>query len=159
MNRLLCAWLALASISCGAGRIEPTKFEGVDRAARALRLELQTPVDSGWTRIPALLERLQTEIAALNGRTGGRREAAVLDAYAAATESCRHLLRFQRLEREAVGGMVLLTGATRPIASRAGLPTESRGGGRWVDRTAAMRTFAERAATELDQANRLLAAR
>jgi len=55
--------------------------------------------------------------------------------------------------------MLLLTGANRPIASRYGLPMESRGGGRWVDRTAAMRTFAEKAATELDRAGELLTVR
>src|SRR5690348_13370750 len=125
MNRWWCAWLALASISCGAAPIDPAKFEGVDRAARALRLELRMPVESGPAQTPALLDRLQREIAALNGRTNGRREAAVLDAYVTAAASCRDLLRFARLDREVVGGMVLLTGRNRPIALSAGLPTET----------------------------------
>jgi len=159
MTRRWCAWLAIASIACGAAPIEPAKFESADRAARAIRRELQTPIDSGAARIPALVERLQTEIAALKPRTRGRREVAVLAAYAAAAESYLYLLRFQRLDRETVDGMLLLTGANRPIASRYGLPMESRGGGRWVDRTAAMRTFAEKAATELDRAGELLTVR
>ena len=152
----VAAWVELVCAACADPAIDAAKFQAVDRAARSVQLELHT-IDSS-SRIAQLIERLQLEVAALEGRATGRREAEVLNAYAAAAESYRYLLRFHRLDREEVGGKVLLTGANRPIASRYELPIESRGGGRWVDRTAAMRTFAGRAATELDHANRLLLA-
>jgi hypothetical protein len=154
----VAASAALVCAACADSPIDAAKFQAVDRAARSVQLELTTSSDSGSPRIAQLIERFQAEVAALDGRASGQREARVVSAYAAAGESYRYLLRFHRLEREAVGGKVLLTGANRPIASRYELPTESRGGGRWVDRTTAMRTFAERAATELDHANQLLAA-
>ena len=108
--------MALSGAACADAPIDPARFQGIDRAARSVQLGLNTSAES--PRIPELLEHFQNEIAALDGRTSGRREAAALDTYASAAESFRYLLRFQRLDRETVGGMVLLTGANRPIAAR-----------------------------------------
>jgi hypothetical protein len=110
----------------------------------------------GSSRFPELLRQFQAETAALNGRTHGRNETILLKAYADANDSYRYFLRFQALERDAVGGMVLLSGPNRPIASRFGLPTENRGGGRWVNRKTAMRVFIDQAEAELTHASRVL---
>jgi hypothetical protein len=83
----------------------------------------------------------------------------VLDAYRRAYENYEYFLRFKLLEREAVEGMVLLTGRNRPIASRYELPMESRGGGRWVNRQEAMRVFSDQAEREITAAATLLTGR
>jgi hypothetical protein len=159
MNRLLCVWVVFGSIACSNPTLDRVQFEAVDRAGQSLRLDVNTNEGLGSSRFPELLEQFHAEIAALDGRTTGRSEAAALGAYAAASESYGYLLRFQRLDRDAVGGMVLLTGSNRPVASRYGLPMETRGGGRWVNRRTAMKMFAEQAEAELSNANRLLSGR
>jgi hypothetical protein len=109
----------------------------------------------GSSQFSMLLQRLEREISALHGRTNGRQEADVLDAYTSAAEAYRYFGRFQLLERDAVKGMVLLSGSNRPVASRYGFPMESRGGGRWVDRKAAMRTLSEHADVAVRHAREL----
>jgi hypothetical protein len=52
--------------------------------------------------------------------------------------------------------MVLLRGSNRPVASRYGLAMEERGGGRWVNRSIAMKVFREEAVRELGMATSLL---
>ena len=136
--------------------LNPAKFQAVERAGQLLQQDVRAAGGRGSSRFPELLEQFQGEIAALDGRTNGRNEADALKAYVAARDSYGYFLRFQRLDRDAVGGMVLLTGANRPIASRYELPMENRGGGRWVNRIAAMETFIEKAEAELNTASRLV---
>jgi hypothetical protein len=79
----------------------------------------------------------------------------VLDAYSCCRD-LQLLLRFKLLDGEAVGGMVLLRGSNRPVASRYGLAMEERGGGRWVNRNNAMKVFRRSRARELSMAASLL---
>jgi hypothetical protein len=159
MKGMLCAWTVLGCIACGVPALDGTKFQAVDRAGQLLRRDVNATNDLGSSRFPELLRRFQSEIAALDGRTHGRNEADLLKAYAAASDSYRYFLGFQALERDAVGGMVLLSGPNRPIASRYGLPMENRGGGRWVNRKTAMRMFIDQAEAELTHAGMVLDAR
>ena len=75
----------------------------------------------------------------------GMRLTVVGQAYAEAAEGYKYFLRFRDLDRDAVGGMVLLRGSNRPVAPRFGIPFEERGGGRRVNRKTAMSLFAARA--------------
>jgi hypothetical protein len=147
----------LSCFACVNNGIDRNKFGGVDASADALRAEVSQSGGSGSSRFPELLTRFRTEIAALDGRTAGSRERAVLSAYAHAAEAYEYFWRFELLEREAIGGMVLLRGRNRPIASRYQLPMANRGGGRWVRRQDAMKTFSDRAERELTTAVALLA--
>lgn len=159
MKQWLCMWAAVASVSCLAcagPAINKAKFQAVDRAGQLLQQDVRAAGGRDSSQFPDLLERFQGEIVALDGRTNGRNEADALKAYGAARDSYAYFLRFQRLDRDAVGGMVLLTGANRPVASRYGLPMENRGGGRWVNRKIAMETFIEKAEAELNKASRMV---
>jgi hypothetical protein len=159
MKGLLCAWAVLGCIGCGVPTLDRTKFQAVDRAGQLLRRDLNATNGLGSSRFPELLRQFQTEIAALDGRTHGRNEADLLNAYAAASDSYRYFLRFQAFEGDSVGGMVLLSGANRPVASRYGLRMENRGGGRWVNRRTAMRVFVDKAEADLTKADRLVSGR
>ena len=150
-------WIAymLGSLAC-ASSVDPTKFQDVTAAANALRADLNHGGADGSPQFDGLLQRFRSEISALEDRTSGRREGAVLDAYRRASENYQYFLRFKLLEREAVGGMVLLSGRNRPIASRYELPMDNRGGGRWVNRKEAMRVFSDLAEREITTAASLL---
>jgi hypothetical protein len=156
VKAVLCAYAVLGCIACGVPTLDQAKFQAVDRAGQSLRLDVNATNGLGSTRFPELLRQFQAEIAALNGRTHGRNETNLLKAYADANDSYRYFLRFQALERDAVGGMVLLSGPYRPVASRYGLPMENRGGGRWVNRKTAMRMFIDKAEAELTHASMVL---
>jgi hypothetical protein len=147
----------LGCVACDNSRIDAAKFTDVNAAASALKDDLN---DSGGDspQFVDLLKQLRLEISALENRTRGSGETAVLKAYAGAAEAYGHLLRFRLLETEAVGEMVLLRGANRPIASRYQLAMENRGGGRWVNRKDAMKVFRNHAERELTKAANLLAA-
>ena len=97
------------------------------------------------------LATLGVEIAAVEGRVHGRREKAALASFVAAAEAYKNFLRFRDSDADA-GGMVLLRGASRPIALRYQLPIVERGGGRWVRKTTALDTFRARADTALADA-------
>jgi hypothetical protein len=156
VNRALSVCVALGCVACGTATIDRAKTQAVDRAGQLLRQDVSATGGMGSPRFPELLQQFHAEITALHGRTHGRNEANVLKAYAAANDSYRYFFRFQALERDAVGGMVLLSGPNRPIASRYGLAIENRGGGRWVNRKTAMSMFIERADAELTNATRLV---
>lgn len=156
--RALCIGLVVACIGCANPPLEPQKFDGVDYAALAVQTDIKTTAGSGSTQFPALLHAFEAELSRLERRTSGTREAAAAEAFAAAAEAYRYLLRFKLLERDAVGGMVLLSGANRPIASRFKFPMENRGGGRWVNRRTAMTILSDSADAALVDAHKLLAA-
>ena len=103
MKGLLCAWAVLGCIGCGVPTLDRTKFQAVDRAGQLLRRDLNATNGLGSSRFPELLRQFQTEIAALDGRTHGRNEADLLNAYAAASDSYRYFLRFQAFEVDSVG--------------------------------------------------------
>jgi len=154
---VLCAACLVSCLACVTNGIDRNKFRGVDASAEALRADVSQSGGSGSSRFPELLKRFRSEVAALDGRTAGSRERAVLSAYANAADAYEHFSRFKLLEREAIGGMVLLTGRNRPIASRYQLPMENRGGGRWVHRQDAMKILSDHAERELTIAATLLA--
>jgi hypothetical protein len=154
--RRLIAVSVLVSMSCANPPVDPKKFDAVDGAARAVQSDLTENDGNGSSPLSMLLQHLEREVAALDGRTNGRQEAAVLRAYASATEAYKYVLRFQLLERDAVKGMVLLSGSNRPIASRYGFPMENRGGGRWVNWKAALKILSDKADADLADAQRLL---
>jgi hypothetical protein len=143
-------------VACGNDNLDRAKFDNLVAAGIALEMDLSGSDGAGSIRFPDLLKGFDDEIVALDGQVSGRRETAVLAAFATTREAYRYFRRFRDLDADAVQGMVLLKGANRPLASRYGLPMESRGGGRWVDRRFAMKVFADRAATEFSNARGLL---
>jgi hypothetical protein len=155
MKRALAVLNVLGCLACGNSGVDQKKFDALNVAAKALQVDANASGGAS-THFAELLQQFQAEIAALNGRTRGRNEAAILNIYAAANDSYSYCLRFQRLDRDAVGGMVLLSGANRPVAARYALPTENRGGGRWVNRKIAMQMFVDKGEAELKKANRLV---
>jgi hypothetical protein len=136
--------------------MDTTKFTNVTAAADALRADLTASGGAGSPQLVDLLKRFRLEISALEDRSAGSREKAVLKAYAGASEAYGYFLRFKVLDAEAVGEMVLLRGSNRPVASRYQLPMENRGGGRWVNRRDAMKVFRDQAEQELTTATNLL---
>jgi hypothetical protein len=102
------------------------------------------------------LKGFETAIADADRRVSGGREKAALRSYADAAQTYRYFRRFRDLDRDAIGGMVLLRGSNRPVAFRYAIPFEERGGGRWVNRKKAMDIFAAKAAAELAAASRLV---
>jgi hypothetical protein len=139
--------------------VDATKFDRAGAAAAALRMDVANSGAEGSARFDELLKQFRAEIAALQERTSGRREQAVLEAYRRAYENYDYFRRFKVLERDAVGGMVLLRARNRPIASRYKLPMENRGGGRWVNRKDAMKVFSDQAEREMTTAASLLSAK
>jgi len=155
--RAWCVVCVLGGVACDDSRIDAAKFTDVTAAASALKDDVNES-ERGSPQFVDLLKQLRLEISALEDRTAGSGETAVLKAYAGAAEAYGYLLRFKLLETEAVGGMVLLRGANRPAASRYQLAMENRGGGRWVNRKDAMKVFRDHAERELATAAKLLAA-
>jgi hypothetical protein len=150
---ILGVWVC---VSCGDGSIDATKFVEVDAAARALESDLIDSGGTGSAGFGALLKRFHAELSALEARTRGRGEEAVLDAYVRAYDNYQYFLRFKLLEQDAVSGMVLLRGRNRAIASRYRLAMQNRGGGRWVNREDAMKVFSDQADREVTMATNLL---
>jgi hypothetical protein len=155
VNRAFAIASLTACIGCSGAGIDPKKFEAVDAAGQALRAEAHSG-DVGSTRLEDRLKGFETAIADAGRRVGGGREKAALRAYADAAQTYRYFRRFRDLEGDAIGGMVLLRGANRPVALRYAIPFEERGGGRWVDRRKAMDLFAAKADAELAAASRLV---
>lgn len=147
---------ALGCLACGESSVDATKFENANAAAGALRADVTDSGAEGSPQFDELLNRFRAEISALEDRTSGRRENAVLEAYRRVYENYQYFLRFKRLEQDAVNGMVLLRAGNRPIASRYQLPMENRGGGRWVNRKNAMKVFSDQAERETTTAANLL---
>ena len=142
--RTMAAGLLLACLACSASTLDPQKFEALRTDAQSVQADIRSG-DGSSSRLPELLRRLDAEIAATGRRVTGRQEHAALAAYADAAEAYRYVLRFRNLDRETIGGMLLLRGSNRPIALRYQVPFEERGGGHWVSRTTAMDTFARSA--------------
>lgn len=159
LRRTLCAVSVLVCASCGESRIDATKFSRVNATAAALKSAATDEGGSGSPEFGDVLMRFREEISVLEARISGRGEASVLAAYERAAENYQYFLRFERLDRDAVAGMVLLTGPNRAIASRYKLTMENRGGGRWVDRVDAMKVFSDQAERELATASQLLGAK
>ena len=157
-TKLPLVWLAISVfVACGNDNLDRAKFDKLVAAGIALEMDLSVSAGTGSTRFPGLLEEFDAEIATLDGQVSGRKETAVLEAFATTRDAYRYFRRFRDLDADAVQGMVLLRGANRPLASRYGLPMESRGAGRWVDRRLAMKVFADRAAAAFSNARGLLA--
>jgi hypothetical protein len=159
VKRVLCAIGVLGCLACGTSRVDGTKFNRAGAAATALRMDVANSGAQGSARFDELLKQFRGEIAALQERTSGRREQAVLEAYRRAYENYDYFRRFKVLEHDAFGGMVLLRARNRPIASRYKLPMENRGGGRWVNRKDAMKAFSDQAVREMTTAANLLSAK
>ena len=155
MNRVFAIASLTACLACGGSSIDPTKFAAVDAAAQALRAEAHTS-DAGSARLDDRLKGFEVAIADADRRVSGRHEKAALRSYADAAQTYRYFRRFRDLDRDAIGGMVLLRGANRPVALRYAIPFEERGGGRWVERKRAMELFAAKADSELAAASRLV---
>jgi len=140
MNRGFAIASLAACIACSGSGIDPMKFDAVDAAGQDLRAEAHTN-DTGSARFDERLKNFQTAIADADRRVSGGREKAALTSYADAAQMYQYFRRFRDLDRDAIGGMVLLRGANRPVALRYAIPFEERGGGRWVDRKTAMDMF------------------
>lgn len=91
------------------------------RAGEALRVYVNAKGEVTPVRIRDLLQRFQAALTAVNGQTSGRREAAAVEAYAAASDAYKYFLRFRLLDVDAVQGMVLLRGGNHDVAARYGL--------------------------------------
>ena len=159
ISLVVAAATVVGCLACGDSGVDPKKFDAVDAAAQSLRADVHAHSGAGSARFAELLEALQTQIAAVESRVSGRQEKALLKAYAEAAEAYKYFLRFRDLDRDAVGGMVLLRGANRPVALRFGIPFEERGGGRWVNRKTAMDIFAAKADAGLANTVRLRSGR
>lgn len=155
MNRAFAIASLMACIACRGSNIDPRTFDAVDAAGQALRAESYTN-DAGSSRLDDRLKGFETAIAEADRRVRGGREKAALRSYADAAQTYRYFRRFRDLDRDAIGGMVLLRGSNRPVAFRYAIPFEERGGGRWVNRRKAMDIFAAKAADELAAASRLV---
>jgi hypothetical protein len=153
MKRALLMLFVAGCTACRDQSVDQKKFEAVDHAGQILQTDLIAGGGSPSAHFAVSLDEFQAEIARLDSRTNGRQESAALKSFAAAAEAYRYLLRFQLLERDAVQGMVLLSGSNRPIASRYGFPMENRGGGRWVNRKTAMKMLSESASVALREAH------
>src|SRR4051794_30171031 len=110
MKRAFAALSIAGCIACADSAVDTKKFEAVDAAAASLRMDAQAHSGIGSSRFVELLDALHVQIAALQKRVSGRHEKALLDAYAEAAEGYKYFLRFRELDRDAVGGMVLLRG-------------------------------------------------
>ena len=146
-------------LACGNRSLDATKFRDVDAAARALMADVAANPPAGSPQFAELLKLLRAEITAVEAQTIGSRNDALLEAYSGASEAFGNILRFRLLDTEPAGDMVLLQGRNRPIASRNQLPMENRGGGRWVNRKAALELFCEQAQRQLAIAGNLLTAK
>lgn len=155
MNRAFAIASLTACMACADSGIDPMKFDAVDAAGQALRAEAHAN-DAGSARLDDRLDVFETAIADADKRVSGGREKAALRSYVDAAQSYRYFRRFRDLDRDAIGGMVLLRGANRPVALRYAIPFEERGGGRWVNRKKAMDMFAAKADAELAAASRLV---
>jgi hypothetical protein len=144
-----------ACLACGGSGIDPMKFAAVDAAGQAVRAETHAN-ETGPARLDDRLRTFEAAIADADRRVSGGRERTALRSYAAAAQAYHYFRRFRDLDRDAIGGMVLLRGANRPVALRYAIPFEERGGGRWVDRKRAMDMFAAKADAELATAARLV---
>jgi hypothetical protein len=142
-------------IACNGSRLDPMKFDAVDAAGQAVRAEAR-PNGAGTARFADRLKRFDTAIADADRRVSGSREKTALRFYADAALTYKYFVRFRDLDRDAIGGMVLLRGSNRPVALRYAIPFEERGGGRWVNRKKAMDIFAAKADAELAAAFRLV---
>jgi hypothetical protein len=140
---------------CGSGTLDRTKFDSIRTAVDSIRSDLRRSDGIGSDRFSEALRQLEAEISSADSRTQGRREAAVLKSYASAAEMYRWFFRFKDLGAKEVDGMVLLTGRNRIGASRYEFPFENRGGGRWVNRRAAMKKLTDEAEAHLAEAERL----
>jgi hypothetical protein len=155
MNRAFAIASLTACIACSGSAIDPMKFDAVDAAGQALRAEVHTN-DAGSARLEDRMKCFETAIADADRRISGRREEVALRSYADAAQAYQYFRRFRDLDRDAIGGRILLRGANRPLALRYAIPFEARGGGRWVDRNKAMDMFAAKADAELAAASRLV---
>ena len=155
MNHAFAIASLTACIACSGAGIDPVKFDAVDAAAQALRAEAHAN-DAGSARFDDRLKGFETVIADASRRVSGGREKAALRSYADAAQTYQYFRRFRDLDRDAIGGMVLLRGSNRPVALRYAIPFQERGGGRWVDRKKAMDMFAAKADAELAAAFRLV---
>jgi len=155
MNRAFAIASLTACIACRGSNIDPRTFDAVEAAGQALRAEAYTN-DAGSSRLDDRLKDFETAIADTERRVSGGREKAALRSYADAAQLYQYFRRFRDLDRDAIGGMVLLRGANRPVALRHAIPFEERGGGRWVNRKKAMDIFAAKADAELAAASRLV---
>jgi hypothetical protein len=114
-----CCW---RSLPVGRRSIN-RNFEAVYRAGKALQVAVEQSGGVG-SDVPDLLTKFQTEVATLDGRTRGEREAAALTKYREAADAYQFLLRLRALDFEAVNGRVLLAGTNLEAATRYGLAVE-----------------------------------
>jgi hypothetical protein len=146
-----------ASAGCDTTSLDTSKFDSIKIAVNSIQSDLDTTDGVGSDRFSDDLRQFEAEISTLQRRTLSRREAAVLNSYTSAAEMYRWFSRFKSLATDEVNGMVLLRGPYRVIASRYEFPFENRGGGRWVNRRAAMKRLTDEAEVNLADAERLQA--
>ena len=137
----MAASTALA-IGCGEG-IQKTELDKFASDLAIVRADISSHGGEGSAKSADLVKQVEDELSALQSKAAGR-DKAVLKTYGPAIEAYSNFVRFKKLESETVSGMVLLRGANRPIAIRYSPPFEMRGGGRWVNRRAAMDFFRTR---------------
>lgn len=154
--RTLCTAAVVAFVAaCG---VDQKKFEAVHRSGKALQVEVNA-TGGGGSRSEVLQKEFETEISVLNGRERGNQEEAALQAYKDANDAYRYLLRFRFLDFEAVDGRVLLMGTNLEVASRYGLPVETRGTSQWTDSGNALKVLFATAERKLAEADKIISGR
>jgi hypothetical protein len=151
MLRGTCTAVAIAAVTA-CGGVDQQKFDAVYRAGKALQVEVNTTGGVG-RQCEALQKEFATEVSALDGRDRGKEEGAALQAFKEANDAYRFFLRFRSLDFEAVEGRILLMGTNLEVASRYGLPVETRGTSQWTDSGNALKVLLAAAELKLAEAN------
>jgi hypothetical protein len=145
--------VAVVMAACAGG--DQAKFDRVDRAAKALEVEISS-TGGASPRSSALQKELETEVSVLEGRAQGQAETGALHAFREANDAYKYFIRFRTLDFDAVDGRILLLGTNLEVASRYGLPVETRGASQWVDSGTALEMLRKASKDHLAEANRLV---
>ena len=138
------------------GGVDKQKFDGVEKAGKALQDEVQSSGGLPRSQSRDRLKRFDTEVLALQDRTIGRREADALQAYADAAEAYRSFLHFRGLALDAENGQIPLKGPNLETATRYKLPVETHSGSKSVNSARAITILLQASEQRMSDGNRLV---
>jgi hypothetical protein len=147
--------LAVAcALIAACGGVDKQKFDGVSKAGKALQEEVQSSGGLPRSQSRDRLKALDAEVAALQDRTVGTREANALQAYTEAADAYRAFLHFRGLDVD--HGQILLKGTSIEMATRYKLPIDTRNGSKSVSSAQALTILLQAAEQHVNDGNRLV---
>lgn len=139
--------------------VDREKFDAVNRAAQAAKVEIHA---TGGTTPKAseLVKTFQTEVASLDGRADGEKEAAALKAYKESADAMSFFLRLRSLNLDYPHDEEIIIAGTNEVAARAiGIPLKARGSSHFADIGEALRISSEVGDRKLAEANTIVTGR